>query len=233
MKVTYVEHSSFLVELEHCCLLFDYFQGEIPALDGEKELYVFVSHRHGDHFSPVVFELAKTYPKVQYVISDDIWQKRVPEELYGRIVFMGPEEEKKIEQVLVKTYRSTDEGVAFLAAVDGVCIYHAGDLNHWYWKGEAESWNRQMGEKYLAELEKLKGEKVNVAFLPVDGRLEEYYCLGADEFMTTVGADRVFPMHFWGDYGVGKRWKAEECASEYRDRILEIERQGEVFSLEL
>ena len=77
MKVTYVEHSSFLVELEHCCLLFDYFQGEIPALDGEKELYVFVSHRHGDHFSPVVFELAKTYPKVQYVISDDIWQKRM------------------------------------------------------------------------------------------------------------------------------------------------------------
>ena len=27
--------------------------------------------------------------------------------------------------------------------------------------------------------------------------------------------------------------QAEECASEYRDRILEIERQGEVFSLSL
>jgi len=233
MKVTYIEHSSFLVEMENCYLLFDYFQGEIPGMDAGKELYVFVSHRHGDHFSPVIFELAGRYPKVQYVISDDIWQKRVPEELYGRIVFMGPGEEKKVGQALVKTYRSTDEGVAFLVEVDGAGIYHAGDLNHWYWKGEAESWNRQMGEKYHKELDKIKGESVDVAFLPVDSRLEEYYCLGADEFMRTVGAGVVFPMHFWGDYGVGKRWKAEECAAGYRDKIIEITAQGEVFSPEL
>lgn len=233
MKVTYIEHSSFLVELETSCLLFDYYQGEIPGLDVTKDLYVFVSHRHGDHFSKEIFELAKKYPKVQYVISDDIWQRRVPEELYGQIVFMGPGEEKRIGQIQVKTYRSTDEGVAFLVTAEGVCIYHAGDLNHWYWKGETENWNRQMGGKYHAELEKLKGQKVNVAFLPVDGRLEEHYCLGADEFMKTVGADLVFPMHFWGDYGVGKRWKAEECAAAYQDRIIEIKIQGEVFSLEL
>lgn len=233
MKVVYVEHSSFLVALENCYLLFDYFQGEIPKMDREKELYVFVSHRHGDHFSPVIFELAENYPKVQYVISDDIWQSRVPEELYGRIVFMGPGEEKKVGPVFVRTYRSTDEGVAFLLTVDNVCIYHAGDLNHWYWIGESENWNRQMGENYHAELDRIKGGKVNVAFLPVDPRLEEYYCLGADEFMKTVGADWVFPMHFWGDYEVGKRWKAEECALLYRNRIIEIKRQGEVCSLEL
>lgn len=232
-KVTYIEHSSFLVELDTCYLLFDYVQGEIPCLDKGKELYVFVSHRHGDHFSPVIFELADRYPKVQYVISDDIWQRRVPEELYGRIVFMGPDEERRTGQVLVKTYWSTDEGVAFLITVGLVCIYHAGDLNHWYWKGEEEFWNRQMGEKYHRELDKLKGERIDVAFLPVDARLEEYYCLGGDEFMKTVGANVVFPMHFWGDYGVGKRWKAEKCALEYRDKIIEIERQGEEFSLEL
>lgn len=230
MKVTYIQHSSFLVELESCYLLFDYFQGEIPALDAGKELYVFVSHRHGDHFSPVIFDLAGKYPDVQYVISDDIWQRRVPEELYGQIVFMGSGEEKTVGMIHVKTYRSTDEGVAFLLEADGVSIYHAGDLNHWYWKGEDKSWNHQMGKKYHEELENMRGQKVDLAFLPVDSRLEEYYCLGADEFMKAIGAKVVFPMHFWGDYGVGKRWKAEECAREYCDRIVEIERQGEEFS---
>ena len=27
MKVTFIQHSSFLAELDHCCLLFDYYEG--------------------------------------------------------------------------------------------------------------------------------------------------------------------------------------------------------------
>ncbi len=48
MKVTFLHHSSFLVELEHTILLFDYFAGDrvngfhftgtIPRLDTEKDL---------------------------------------------------------------------------------------------------------------------------------------------------------------------------------------------------
>ena len=36
MKVTYIHHSSFMAELEHAALLFDYFEGEIPAVEGDK-----------------------------------------------------------------------------------------------------------------------------------------------------------------------------------------------------
>ena len=36
MKITYIHHSSFSVELERSVLLFDYFQGEIPEFDPEK-----------------------------------------------------------------------------------------------------------------------------------------------------------------------------------------------------
>lgn len=233
MKVTYMDHSSFLVELKGCYLLFDSVQGEIPKLSRDKGLYVFVSHRHGDHFSPAVFELAKTYPQVQYVISDDIWTRQVPEELWGKTVFMGPDEEETVDGIQILTVKSTDEGVAFLVEAEGVCIYHAGDLNHWHWSGESDSWNREMGERYLKELEKLAGRKIDAAFLPVDSRLEESYCLGGDEFMRRIGAEVVFPMHFWGDYTVGARWKAEVCAEDYRNRIVEIHSQGEVFSLDM
>ena len=57
MKVTFLYHSSYFVEMDTCCLLFDYYQGDIPQVD--KPLYVFASHSHGDHFSPVIFQLAQ------------------------------------------------------------------------------------------------------------------------------------------------------------------------------
>lgn len=231
MNVTYIEHSSFLVELNQCYLLFDYYKGEIPPLDADKDLYVFASHSHGDHFSEVIFELAKEYPSTHYVMSDDIWTRRVPEDMPGRTAFLSPDEDVAVGSVRVQTYRSTDKGVAFLVEAEGLLIYHAGDLNHWYWSGEPENWNRQMGENYHRELDKMKGLQIDVAFLPVDPRLSKYYCLGADEFMGQIGAKVVFPMHFWGDYGVGARWKAERCAYDYQDKIVEIRGKGEKFFL--
>ena len=32
MKVTYIHHSSFMAELEHAALLFDYFEGEMETI---------------------------------------------------------------------------------------------------------------------------------------------------------------------------------------------------------
>ena len=46
MKITYLRHSGFLVEMTQVWLLFDYYRGEIPAFPKGKKGYVFVSHRH-------------------------------------------------------------------------------------------------------------------------------------------------------------------------------------------
>ena len=131
MRVTYIHHSSFMVELEKVVFLFDYFEGEIPAFEEDKPLVVFASHRHGDHFSKVIFELAERFPKVSYVLSDDIWNRRVPEELQGKTIFIGPGEDKNGGLFQVRAFKSTDEGVAFLINAEGKTIYHAGDLNNW------------------------------------------------------------------------------------------------------
>ena len=74
MKVTYLNHSGFLLEWESCYWIFDYYKGEIPKLDPAKEIFVFVSHSHGDHFNPMVFALATAYPKVTYVFSNEVKQ---------------------------------------------------------------------------------------------------------------------------------------------------------------
>lgn len=231
MKVTYIFHSSFLVETERHYLLFDYFKGELPPMDRDKKLVVFASHRHEDHFSPVIFELSKQYPSAEYVISDDIWQRRVPQELYGKVQFIGPGEELEASGLQVKAFKSTDEGVAFLIREGNVCLYHAGDLNNWTWIGEDEGWNKQMAENYHKELEKISGNHIDVAFVPLDPRLEGMFYLGVNDFMDQVGADRVFPMHFWEDYRVTARLKELPCAQDYRDRIIEITRQGECFEI--
>ena len=44
MKVTYIYHSGFAVELEKSVLLFDYCEGELPQWGREKAVYVFASH---------------------------------------------------------------------------------------------------------------------------------------------------------------------------------------------
>ena len=46
MNVTYIYHSSFLVETVSAYLLFDYFKGELPRMTPSKPIYVFASHRH-------------------------------------------------------------------------------------------------------------------------------------------------------------------------------------------
>lgn len=41
MKITYINHSGFLVETENCYYVFDYYKGELPRLDKSKEVVVF------------------------------------------------------------------------------------------------------------------------------------------------------------------------------------------------
>lgn len=72
MKVTYLNHSGFLLEWEHSYWLFDYYQGDIPELDPKKDLFVFCSHSHQDHFNPAVFALARKYPSARYLFANQL-----------------------------------------------------------------------------------------------------------------------------------------------------------------
>lgn len=228
-KVTYIGHSGFLIELEQVLLLFDYHQGDIPALPEGKRLYAFVSHRHGDHFNPEIFKLAEQCPDVQYVLSRDIWLSRVPKELHSQTVQLKPRAEWSDLLVTVETLKSTDEGVAFLVQAEGKTIYHAGDLNDWHWEGESAEWNRKMGEDFRKALTPLAGRKIDAAFIPLDPRQEDSYCLGMDYFLEQTDAQTVYPMHCWEDYGIIDRWLSEHPDSPYKERIVKIGGRGESF----
>ena len=71
MRVTYLAHSGFLVELPSVTLLFDWWKGDLPPLPSGP-LLVFASHRHPDHFNPRIFALDDGQRDVRFLLGKGI-----------------------------------------------------------------------------------------------------------------------------------------------------------------
>lgn len=229
MKVTFILHSSYFVELDSCCILFDYYQGEVPETD--KPLYVFASHCHGDHFSPAVFELARPGRQTRFILSSDIWESQTPKELQDATLFVEPHKTYELDGLKIATLRSTDQGVAFLIDCGGKRIYHAGDLNCWVWDGAPRWQNDQMRAAYQEELKLLSGKELDVAFVPLDPRQDADFDLGMRYFFEAAGAKHVFPMHMWGDYSVVPLFKSTPTYRDYAPYVMDVSAPGQVFEL--
>ncbi|MDO4975859.1 MAG: MBL fold metallo-hydrolase [Eubacteriales bacterium] len=230
-KVTYLEHSSFLVETDKCYLLFDYWKGQIPALDYKKALYVFASHAHHDHYSKEIYRLENLCEKVYYILSFDIKKADRSYMTVENVTFMDAHEKKAVGDLQVETFLSTDEGVAFLLELDGKTIYHAGDLHWWEWPGEPEEENEAYIAAYKKEMEKLKGRKLDLAFVVLDPRQEEAGGRGMDYFLAQIGARYVFPMHLWGEYSLIAAYKMENQLKYINSRIMDIHKAGDIFEI--
>ena len=226
MKITYLDHSGFAVEYKKYVLIFDWYKGKLPEFDSEKEIYVFSSHSHYDHFDRKIFELENIYPNVRYVLSADITEKPVP----SKVWFVIADKEYRIGNLKVQTLHSTDAGVAFLVYVDDRIIYHAGDLNWWHWEEESEYYNEQMRMDYQKEIHKLKNIRIDVAFVPLDPRQEEQYYWGLDYFMKHTDTELVFPMHMWGHYEVYEKLMNNPQAESYKEHVMHVKVPGQVLS---
>ena len=229
MKVTYFHHSGFAVELAHTILVFDYYTEEgkkdfFNPTDKKydtKEIIVFVSHTHSDHYDSRILNWSN---RVSYVISDDV---KISSPTTAEILWVAPNKNYTFHGLEITTLKSNDEGVAFLVNAEEKGIYFGGDLNWWHWNGEPDSFNNQIAKSYQSELEKIKGSKIHIAFVPVDSRLEDKFSWAGEYFLKEIGTNAFFPMHFWGDFTVGKKLKAlfpEET-------IYEITKNNEEFFL--
>ena len=96
MKIRFIGHSGFYVELEEMNLLFDYYRGELPEIDRSKPLFVFVSHAHPDHFQRDIFSLAEKADNVVYFLSDDIRRSALPLQIQECVRLLAPETETEI-----------------------------------------------------------------------------------------------------------------------------------------
>lgn len=249
MNITYIGHSGFLIEWDTCYWLFDYFKGEIPIMDVNKKIFVFVSHSHKDHFNPEVFELNECYPNIQYILSSDIKLNKMnkdatllnqftDERLVSNKLFMvKPSQNYELEdsnhdKIMLKTLKSTDCGVAFLLQYQGKTIYHAGDLNLWVWKEETKQYNNNMTAMFHREMSILQGLTIDVAFAPLDPRQEEFYNLGLEGLIQTAKVSYVFPMHFWDQPEIIERFKQERSIADNQTKIMDIQQEGQRWHIE-
>lgn len=249
MKITFVHHSCFVVELERTVLIFDYFQGNriegfsftgvLPQFDAEKNIYFFASHKHRDHFDMDILKLADSYPGIRYVISKDAKMSPHFLEKHGltggaqHISYVEAEKNYHFDRngtaLEVRTLRSNDAGVAFVVMAEGRTFYHAGDLHNWKFEGVGELVNGKMEREYKRQLRKLEKQHIDVAFVVLDPRLGTYTNLGMSQFMQSVDADIIFPMHMWQDYSVIPAYKKLCDNKAYADRLQEITRENQTF----
>lgn len=236
IRATFLDHSGFLVELADVCLLFDWWKGALPPLP-EKPLAVFVSHRHEDHFSPAVFSLADGTRPVRFLLGKDIRPTEknrarwgLTDEALSLCSFLGGNEHTEVfPGVTVETLPSTDEGVAFVVHACGRTVYHAGDLHWWHWEGEDKAWNRNMEVNFQRFLRPLEGRHIDLAMVPLDGRLEDAFDWGLAYFLAHTDTDTVLPMHQWGQFALTERF----CAlhPELAPRIRPVTAPGQTFTI--
>ncbi len=241
MEITYLNHSGFLLEWETCYWLFDYYKGDIPSLDPAKELFVFCSHSHSDHYNPDVFSLLMKHPKVHWLFANEIKgafrrTKRHSKFPLPEVTFLPTYSDTTLmdqqgQPLVIHTLHSTDCGCAFLIRYQDRYIYHAGDLHWWTWPGESEKDNRKMAGDYKKEIEYLEDKSLFLAFTPLDPRQESDYAMGMNYLLSHVQIQHVFPMHFWDDFSIMDKYLKENTVpSESIFHVLH--RDGEHISIQ-
>ena len=231
IAITYLGGSGFLVALGDIGLLFDASEigpdlrilPEKEALSAFRKLYVFISHRHSDHFSESIYDLCGD--NAVYIVGFDLPQPH-------RGVRMNPGEEQGFGPVNVKALGSTDEGVSFLVECAGVKLFHAGDLNLWHWRDESSIVAIEAAEKLFYEcVAPIPKGEIDVAFFPVDPRQGSMYDAGAGYFVMDVKPRILFPMHFQGRGDVALRFAV--TGETKSTKIIALQEAGDKISIQI
>ena len=235
LTVTYYHHSGFSVAMDDVLLVFDYWTGEHGELPEDKritvdflkqfrQVYVFISHEHPDHLDPVVFTWRNEAP-VTYIVSADM-----PVGTRGKR--MAPGDNLTLSpEVSVKAFASTDLGVSFLVDIQGVHVFHAGDLNFWHWREESTVKEiEEADDAFRQAVELIAREKIDLAFFPVDARQGLMYDAGANYFIMCVKPRLLIPMHFWGRAEIAMEFaRRSRCR---QTEVMALTRYGEQISLD-
>jgi L-ascorbate metabolism protein UlaG (beta-lactamase superfamily) len=180
-------------------------------LESNKKFYIFASHGHGDHFNKRIFEYNS--PRTTYIFSDDIINNKalnnsmnLPNELMDNIRFMSSGQYLNIGNLKISTFSSTDLGLSFIIETDVATIFYAGDLNWWAWSDDTEEEAKYMENLFKGIIDEVinADKSIEIAFFPVDQRLEQNYDMGANYFIKHLKPKYLVPMHFGNEFNTTK-----------------------------
>ncbi|MCL1913701.1 MAG: MBL fold metallo-hydrolase [Eubacteriaceae bacterium] len=244
LEITLLHHSGFLVKTPKHVLVFDYWR-HMPQYEGidygaptpkefkGEDLLVFVSHRHPDHYDPLIFSFGEHAKKARWILSSDVNAK--PEDTSPSAIYeVSPgESHNLVDDCRILTYGSTDAGVSFLVEIDGARILHCGDLNWWHWGQDSVEEQKKEEESFKSELDKIEG-KIDVAFVPVDPRLGEAFSWAAAYALESKDIVWLVPMHFGDDISVPNRLAMDLGLGGYKEKIVTcLVKRGESTAVEI
>ncbi len=204
-QITHVYHSGFIIETVNHTLIFDCIEPDKSLnvtgfnqrdiyrkwINSRNNVFVFVTHHHQDHFMPSVLDWNASNPSLHIIAGYD-----VPIKPSQNCHLMNPSEKLKINEVSIEAFGSTDDGVSFYVQVDNMSFFHSGDLNWWHWNEFTSQQLEQEELDFKNEIQQISSKIIDVAFVPVDPRLEEHYYLAGEYFVETCKPSLMVPMHF-------------------------------------
>lgn len=224
MKITHLYHSGFCVEMERAVLIFDWYKEALPPLPKDKPVYCFVSHSHGDHYGSCIWGLRDEFSDVTYILDRNIRvpgagfssHPRLP---HAKIRKVRPHEVINVGELRIETLLSTDIGVAYVVDTEGARVFHAGDLNIWHWLDGSVRANKWQADTFSAELKRIEGHHMDVAFIAIDPRLEEHAADGPAVFMERIHPDYAFAMHYWDNRAESEKALSDPRLAPFADHI--------------
>jgi L-ascorbate metabolism protein UlaG (beta-lactamase superfamily) len=222
--VWFLGHSGWGIKTKNHMLIFDYFERNrqpgqpglcnghiVPQELAGENVTVLVSHVHGDHYDPRIWEWREGIPKITYVCGFEPEGDEIP-----AYELIGPRQTRTYDGVKVTAIESNDTGVGFWVEVDGLTIFHPGDH---------ANRQRDFSGPYKAEIDWLAetGVKPDIAFFPISGcgfgDLEAVK-MGVHYAIETLEPRVFFPMHA-GD--ITRRYETfiEECRAQFPNTRME------------
>ena len=231
--IWYLGHCGWAVKTKDFLLIFDTTQSRnIPEKSSlstghivnsqikNHNVFVFVSHAHGDHFDEGIFEWEKSVARIKYIFG---WQIDAGP---NSISLDLPREEVSIDGLKVKTIHHAFDGLpeaAFLVEVDGLVIFFSGDHGT---TGETLNPLFKDNIDFFASCV----ENVDIAFISQFGNRNGGEVNNGDLYTFEKMKPRVvFPMHQGGGERFYKIFAREAREKGVKTRIIAAEKMGDFF----
>jgi L-ascorbate metabolism protein UlaG (beta-lactamase superfamily) len=234
--IWYLGHAGWAIKTKSHFLIFDYVSSsstgktaENPSLAAgyidpaeikDLDVFVFVSHSHGDHFDPSIFRWERVIKNTHYVFG---WEA----DKNSRYHYLShPRKKTTIDGIEIFNINHEFDGIpeaAFLVKTDGLIIFHSGDHG-----STGEELNPLFKENIDFLSAQAKG--IDLAFISQFGSRTGGEVNNGDLYtIEKLGPKVTFPMHQGGGERFYKKFADEAVLKKARTKVIPAEKRGDRF----
>ncbi len=232
--VWFLNHSGWAVKTKNHLLVFDYFVNPQETAPPDSSLAcgfinpnelkdlnvtVFSTHSHGDHYSKEYFKWKSTIKNINYVMCFR------PADASGEYTYIPIHGEQQVNGINISVVKSTDLDGGYLVEVDGVTIFHPGDLAN----GQDKLMKAYTDEiDWIAE----KHKKIDIAFGPIRGcslGQPNQVKLGIEYMIEKLNPAMFVPMHSGSATIEYKKFADDLSKKNYPTKIKYVVNRGDRF----